>query len=146
MTRHLVAGRFDSGDQTTIEKATDEQATLLPFGPAEDLAFGIGHALDDLARLGIYPSEIGVDLLILAAHVHAADTRISRVSESQDGWTREIRLVVPVSDPSTWLATQRTLKRALNFLTGDRWQIGFRSRPPTHGVIAAVPPEQRSTC
>jgi hypothetical protein len=45
---------------------------------------GAGRALDDLARLNVFPSEIGVDLLVFAAHVHAADTRISRTTESQD--------------------------------------------------------------
>jgi hypothetical protein len=63
---------------------------------------GAGRALDDLARLNVFPSEIGVDLLVFAAHVHAADTRISRTTESQDTWTREIRLVVPVSDVARW--------------------------------------------
>jgi hypothetical protein len=48
---------------------------------------------------------MGVDVLVLAAHVHAADTRVSRDSESQDGWTRVLRLVVPVSDPDRWSAT-----------------------------------------
>ena len=38
------------------------------------------------------------DLLVLAALVHAADTRISRTTESQDTWTREICLLVPVSN------------------------------------------------
>jgi len=90
---------------------------------------GIGRALDDLAKLGVYPSEIGLDLLVLAAHVHAADTRISRTTESQDTWTREIRLVVPVSDPARWTATEPLLQRLLNFLTGDRWTLGFRARP-----------------
>jgi len=82
-----------------------------------------------LKRLQVFPTEVGMDLLILAAHVHAADTRISRSSESQDTWTREIRLVVPVSDPNLWGTTSSLLCRILNFLTGDKWIIGFRSRP-----------------
>lgn len=142
MTRHLIVGRLGSGDRTSIPKAVDEQVTQLRFGPADGLAFGIGHALEDLRELGLHPSEIGADLLVLAAHVHAADTRISRESESQDGWTRELRLVVPVSDPILWRATQPTLQRALNFLTGDRWQIGFRARPRAYNVIVAAPDQR----
>ena len=42
------------------------------------LEHGIGRALDDLATLGLYPTEVGLDLLVLAAHVQAADTRVSR--------------------------------------------------------------------
>lgn len=99
---------------------------------------GIGRAFDDFRALGLRPSETGADLLVVAAHVHAADTRISRNSESQDGWTRELRLVIPVSDPSRWTAAAPILKRALDFLTGDRWEIGFRSRPKDSETI--VPP------
>ncbi|MDG5971559.1 hypothetical protein JAGODDHD_02311 [Sphingomonas paucimobilis] len=139
MTRHLIVGRLGPSDRTRIPKAADEQMTQLAFGPADGLAFGIGHALDDLRKLGLHPSEIGADLLILAAHVHAADTRISRASEAQDGWTREIRLVVPVSDPAMWRTTELTVKRALDFLTGDRWQIGFRARPRTHHALVVAP-------
>lgn len=142
MTRHLIVGRFGTGDRTAIPTAPDEQVTELLFGPADGLVFGIGHALDNLRRLGLNPSEIGADLLVLGAHVHAADTRISRDTEAQDGWTREIRLVVPVSDPKVWRTTEHILKRALDFLTGDRWQIGFRARPRTHKKIVAAPDEQ----
>ncbi|WP_319408732.1 Qat anti-phage system QueC-like protein QatC [uncultured Desulfosarcina sp.] len=105
-------------------------ATNLQFVAARGkIAYGIGRAMSHLLRLGLYPTEIGLDILVLAAHVHAADTRISRASESQDGWTREIRLVVPVSDPDRWIPSSSLLVRMLNFLTGDRWSVGFRNRP-----------------
>ena len=60
---------------------------------------------------------------------------MSRSSESQDAWTREIRLVIPVSDPIQWAAAAPTLVRALNFLTGDRWEVGFRPRPKAFKTI-----------
>jgi len=104
------------------------------------LGHGIGHALTDLSRLGVFPSEMGVDVLVLAAHVHAADTRVSRDSESQDGWTRELRLIVPVSDPDRWHAVAPTFVRLLNFLTGDRWSLGFRARPRRFARVAMTPP------
>lgn len=136
MRRHLIAGRLGIGDNTTIPSAVDEQVTRLELLVGEtSLAHGIGGALISLKGLDIFPTEIGLDLLILAAHVHAADTRISRTEQSQDSWTREIRLVVPVSDPSRWSTTVKTLTNLLNFLTGDRWLIGFRSRPKKFASI-----------
>jgi hypothetical protein len=130
MSRHVIIGRLGSDDKVTVPTATGEVATQLQFVQAtKRLDYGIGYALDDLAKLKIFPTETGVDLMILAAHVHAADTRISRESESQDGWTREIRLVVPVKDVALWRDASRVLQRMLNFLTGDRWIIDFRSRP-----------------
>ncbi len=130
MSRHVVIGRFGSKDKTAVPTGTGEVATQLQFVRVKHwLEFGIGQALDDLLKLDIYPTEIGVDLLVLAAHVHAADTRLSRDTESQDNWTREIRLVVPVSDVGRWRSAGAVLSRTLNFLTGDLWTIEFRSRP-----------------
>jgi hypothetical protein len=130
MRRHVIIGRFGTNDRAQVPVASGEVATRLEFVVSNRrLEHGIGRALDDLARLKLFPTEIGVDLLVVAAHVHAADTRISRATESQDAWTREIRLVVPVSDVARWTATAPLLQRTLNFLTGDLWAVGFRARP-----------------
>jgi hypothetical protein len=141
MKRQLLAGRFGPDDHTEIPTAADEQLTLLQLVAGEkSLDHGIGGALTSLKKLGVFPSEIGIDLLVVAAHVHAADTRISRAEQSQDSWTREIRLVIPVSDPARWAGAVLTLVKALNFLTGDRWTIGFRARPPRFATIAQEAP------
>lgn len=130
MRRHLIIGRFGTNDRVQVPLASGEVSTWLEFVVSRRrLEHGIGRALEDLARLKIFPSEIGVDLLILAAHVHAADTHIARATESQDAWTREIRLVVPVSDVAKWTTAAPLLQRILNFLTGDVWIVGFRARP-----------------
>ncbi len=129
MKRHLIIGIYGSKDRVSISKTNDEVLTHLNLVAAnKKLNYGIGYALDDLAKIGIFPSEIGIDLVVFAAHVQAADTHISRSTESQDSWTREIRLVVPVSDPEKWNAASSALKRALDFLTGDLWTINFRPR------------------
>ena len=138
MNRHLIAGQFSPDDQIDIPSAADEQVTRLELVTGNQyLQYGISDALTNLNSCGVFPSELGLDLLILAAHVHAADTRISRTTQSQDSWTREIRLVVPVSDPNRWSAAANTLKRILNFLTGDRWIVGFRGRPKRFDKISS---------
>lgn len=143
MRRHVIIGRFGPSDRVAVPAGAEETATRLDLvSGRRRLAHGIGDALDDLARLNVFPSELGLDLLILAAHVHAADTRISRDTESQDTWTREIRLVVPVSDPHRWLRCTALLQRMLNFLTGDRWTLGFRSRPTSFQTAVPTRPPQ----
>ncbi|MGV7222174.1 MAG: Qat anti-phage system QueC-like protein QatC [Nitrospinales bacterium] len=130
MRQHLLAGRFGPQDKISIASLQDELVTTFQLvAGKKTLIHGIQNAIDDLKRIKVFPSEIGVDLIILAAHVHAADTRVSRSSESQDTWTREFRLVVPVSNPAIWKTTSSLLTRILNFLTGDKWAIGFRARP-----------------
>lgn len=143
MRRHLIIGRLGPGDRTRVPRADDETVTELELVSGErTLGLGIGRAIADLSRTGLFPSEVGVDLLVLAAHVHAADTQIARGSESQDGWTRELRLVVPVAAPVRWTAAAPVFTRMLNFLTGDRWTIDFRARPPG---VARLAPARRST-
>ena len=141
MRRHVIIGRYGPGDRSRFPLGDGEVETRLDLVVGErTLDHGIGRAIGDLSRLGVHPSEIGVDILVLAAHVHAADTRISRASESQDGWTREIRLIVPVSDPDRWTAVAPTFVRMLNFLTGDRWSIAFRARPRRFVRVAPARP------
>lgn len=142
MSRHVIIGRLGSDDTLAVPAAGSEVATQLQFVQgAKRLEHGIGRAVDDLTKLGIFPTEIGVDLLILAAHVHAADTRLSRDTESQDNWTREIRLVVPVSNVLKWRNTSPLLRRLLNFLTGDRWTVDFRGRPAGfESTVKPTPP------
>ena len=82
MRRHVVVGRFGTSDTLTIPKAADEVETALNLIEDHYLDHGVGSALDQLAVLGIYPSEIGLDLLVLATLVHLADTRISRERSS----------------------------------------------------------------
>ncbi|MDS4019502.1 MAG: Qat anti-phage system QueC-like protein QatC [Candidatus Competibacter sp.] len=141
MMRQLLAGRFGADDRFDATAGTDEQTTYLQLVAGEkSLDHGIGGALTSLKKIGVFPSEIGIDLLVLAAHVHAADTRISRAEQSQDSWTREIRLVVPVSDPARWGAAAPMLKKSLDFLTGDHWAIEFRARPARFAMIAKAAP------
>ena len=141
MRRHLVAGRFGPKDPIGIPKASDEQLSTLDLLVGDRLGHGIGRALSDMTNLNLEPSEVAIDLMIVAAHIHAADTRLSRATESQDGWSREIRLVVPVSDPALWSGASGILKRALDFLTGDRWDIGFRARPEEQETFAQPRPQ-----
>lgn len=142
MRRHVIIGRYGAGDGDHILSGEGEVATSFDLIAGDlTLGHGIGSALGDLNRMGVYPTEVGLDVMVLAAHVHAADTRISRSSESQDGWTREIRLVVPVSDPQLWDGVAPIFVRMLNFLTGDKWSLVFRARPSRFGAIVPRPPE-----
>ena len=138
MRRHVIIGRFGPDDKTLVPKARDEVASTLQLVAGKRLDHGIGHALADLEALHMTPSEIGADMLVVAAHVHAADTRISRSTESQDAWTREIRLVIPVSDPARWIAAEPIMIRALNFLTGDKWNVGFRKRAKGYAKLVSA--------
>jgi hypothetical protein len=130
MTRFVVCPRLGPTDVTPIVAGVDEKLVEVDFlNKAGALRHGIGRAIRDMSRLKLHPTAMGLDLLILAVLVYAADTRVSRVQTSQDGWTREFRLVVPVSDPVKWDRRKDLLSQTLRFLTGDLWEIAFRTWP-----------------
>lgn len=146
MTRHAIVGMLGADDPYT--PAENDEEVLTEVQLADDrrrLNFGIGDLLADVRDARIVPSEIGVDLLVIAALVYAADTRIERKTQSQDNWTREIRISAPVSDVDRWRGASPTLKRLLQFLTGDIWTLEFRSRPRRFTTLATRIPFGRVT-
>lgn len=90
---------------------------------ALDIQFSLLRALRN-------QNPIAVDLLILASAVYALDKTIVRDS-AEDGWTREIALSMPVSDPVRWSAAAAELTEAITFLTGDRWYFELAPVPWT---------------
>ena len=99
------------------------------------------HIEFSTARLETYCfaewEPIVYDALLLAAAVEIGDRTLRRNATS---WEREIKLTIPVHETDRWNDRRVTnaLHEALNFLTGDRWQVGFRKRrksvePPAQG-------------
>jgi 7-cyano-7-deazaguanine synthase in queuosine biosynthesis len=138
MRRHSLICRYGASDRTTINVIEQEsQQTAIQFVQSNRrFDFGIGDALNQVQKWGIQPTESAHDLLVLAATVYCADTRINRQSESQDSWTREVDIYLPVHDVAMWNNTQPLLRKTLEFLTGDKWRFVFRSRP--HGFSQIV--------
>lgn len=130
MTKCLLAGHFGQDDSYKPDPVDDVRTARLDLGHTPtQLACGVGRAIADLHKMNVRPSEVGIDLLTLAIHVQAADTRLKRSACAEDSWTREIMLSVPVSDPTLWQDAIPTLQTMLKFLTGDLWEIRFRARP-----------------
>jgi len=67
------------------------------------------------------------DALLVAAAVEFADRTLKRPALK---WDRQIEIRIPVHDPERWnnSTVLIALHDALEFLTGDRWQITFRHR------------------
>lgn len=128
MSKYHIIGSYDV--HITESRITTELVEIKV--PLKDdtgtLLHGISKSMTDLAQHGIHPSEDGLDLICLAALVYLADTRISRAKHSQDGWTREIAITIPVYNEEMWKAISSIFTRMLNYLTGDRWDINFCER------------------
>ncbi|WP_175481794.1 Qat anti-phage system QueC-like protein QatC [Palleronia pelagia] len=64
------------------------------------------------------------DFLSIALSAVTADVFVPRAS-SANGFSRAIELTTSVQDPAFWKAQASDLEEALNFLTGDRWEMTF---------------------
>ena len=134
MYRYNLIASFDKDLQALKAETIQEYSTVnveIPILTSSgSFRYGLQRTIDDLRKQNIYPSEAGFDAIILGLLVYMADMKISRTSQSQDSWSREILLSVPVFDDH-WSAYQRTFERMLKFLTGDLWSIEFTKRELT---------------
>lgn len=110
-----------------------------------DTGVGLRELLDSIRSRGWSIPELAIDLASLAFSVYAADMGVPR-SLSQDSWTREICLDVPVSDPKRWKSQRGTLTQLLNYLTGDRWFFVFRPRDAAPDYNANVDTSDAAEC
>ena len=131
MKRFSLIGRLGlEGETNIVPIQGDSEVFEIDFLDGyRRVRFGIGEALEELLAIGLQPPEAAVDLVIVAALVNAGDTHVRRATNAQDGWTREIDLYVPVSNPDIWAGVANHLEHLLKFLTGDRWRLIFRLRP-----------------
>jgi len=91
-----------------------------------------GPVLNKLSRVQSHLNRAAFDFLSLSLAVTAADTFADR-GRAPDGWAREIKLKVALTDPARWRPAIPILQRALGFLSGDEWTLQFvrgGERPP----------------
>lgn len=70
------------------------------------------------------PTSTSLDVLYFTSIIYAIDKLIPR-KESDDNWSRDIQVNIPVSDVTLWDIAKEDLQDALNFLTSDNWNISF---------------------
>jgi len=131
-----------SSDERSLPRPSARVVPALLYGgsPPRSGTVCIGSpVLRAVSRLGLEADETAFDLLTIALAVTAGDTFSDR-SEAADGWVREISLTIPLHDPGRWGAATPVLQQALNFLSGDNWNIQL-----TAGGPEAPLPQKRGT-
>ena len=123
-----LVGSFNTMNLKVDSKDGLEIVTVPLVNSSGDLNYGLKKVYEKLIANGIVPKEAALDILFLATLVYLADTRISRELHSQDSWTREIRIELPVLNPDLFCKTIPVFEKMLNFLTGDKWFITFSKR------------------
>ncbi|MFA0809452.1 Qat anti-phage system QueC-like protein QatC [Microbulbifer epialgicus] len=90
-----------------------------------DLSYIGNPIIDKVRRLGVPIASQVMDFLTIAMAVTAADTFVHR-DKSDDGWTRQLRIQLPLHNPALWLPLKKDLESALHFLSGDMWDFEFQ--------------------
>lgn len=89
--------------------------------------------------LAAVPHPVVRDLVRFAVAVYSADLRVPR-GRSDDRWTRDLTMYMPVSNLSLWTKARASVVRLLDFLTGDHWEVQFRQADATAGPEPAQSP------
>jgi hypothetical protein len=66
--------------------------SILKHQSARDIS--VHQFLDSLKKLKLEPTELSMDLFVIACTMYAADTRINREKYAEDSWTRMIDLFI----------------------------------------------------
>lgn len=110
-------------------------------GPPEKGAASIGgQVYQHLRSLPFMIPDRAFDLLTVAMAVTAADSFVDK-RLSDDGWSRKLKLSIPLIEPSAWGVAKPLLESALNFLSGDVWEFDLLSdglsppMPKVRGLI-----------
>lgn len=86
------------------------------------------NVFTELKKQKITPCDNLYDLLHFAIGVYTVDQGVSREKYGFQGWSRHFKLFVPVSYINKWNSCRKELEKMLSFLSGDKWEISFRSK------------------
>lgn len=105
---------------------------VLSFMGLEGIQYSVKlkFGFDELRSMAQDTYSIAFDFLIFSLSVYNADRAISRAIYSEEGWCRNIKLTVPVLHLSEMNNSKEALASALNFLTGDNWELIFVQAEP----------------
>jgi len=112
----------------TIAPASDTKKEVAKLalhfdGQTTDVALDVDGAA--LLKVSRTIPDLAQDFLCIASCIYAADKAVPR-DQTEDKWTRDLAIEIPVEHVDTWTGVADELSDCVEFLTGDRWDISFR--------------------
>ncbi|WP_421870175.1 Qat anti-phage system QueC-like protein QatC [Marinoscillum sp.] len=127
-----------STDEYTVVETDDAKSIYVPSGNNRATDKSLQHNIHSiLEEKKLCPNDEAIDFLSAAISIYTADQLVPRSSYGFNNWSRYFRLHLPVVDSHKWEQAKIYFEDALNFLTGDHWELFFRSRSSTF-----TPPEE----
>lgn len=93
------------------------------------------HIRIDFLKLLPFANKVSsevVDFFVLSACAYGIDRFVKRKTNSIDGWSRELKVNLPVTNTTKWEAAKKELESLFSFLTGDYWEIDFHKTQFTY--------------
>jgi len=111
------------------EKAISQEMKIIPI---------------DSFQLIPRPTKESLDFLYFSVYISIVDRLIKR-EWFADNWSRSIDIEIPVSEPKRWENAKSEFEEALNFLSGDSWNLSFVDVKEDYFLINKLSLEQNNT-
>lgn len=134
-------------DDFSVEESAIEKTISIPPFNYEGGIFPISHNINRIiTKYKLSPSEMISDFMNLSLAVYVSDQLISRNVYGYFNWSRHIKLHVPVIDKEVWGQNKEIIEQLLSFLSGDKWEVIFRSRNSYLNEALGVKPNIENVC
>lgn len=77
---------------------------------------------DDIPKI----TDAAFDFLQIALAIYTIDQTVSRESNGFQGWSRHLKVYIPVYKLDLWKSVKGLLENYIRFLSGDVWEFEFR--------------------
>lgn len=119
--------RHDESDDFSVNSSEDERNLVFPINTISgESDFLSTNVFSELLASNILPKNNSFDLLNLGLCVYTIDQIISRTRYGYQGWSRHLKVYIPVNDVEVWNTVIEDLQTLLSFLSGDKWEFFFR--------------------
>lgn len=146
MIFNIVLKSTKDDNFSVAESAKEKTISLPPFN-YEGGAYPISHNINRiLSQYKLSPSEEISDFMNLGLAVYCSDQLISRAQYGFFNWSRHIKLYLPVMSKELWGNNKELVEQLLSFLSGDKWEIFFRSRNNYFNETLEVKPNIANVC
>lgn len=146
MIFNIVLKSTKDDNFSVAESAIEKTISLPPFN-YEGGAYPISHNINRiLSQYKLSPSERISDFMNLSLAVYGSDQIISRKRYGFYNWSRHIKLYIPVIDEELWENNKENIEQLLSFLSGDKWEVIFRSRNSYFNETLGVKPNIENVC
>ena len=146
MIFNIVLKSTKDDNFSIAESAIEKTISLPPFN-YEGVVYPISHNINRiLSKYKLSPSEWISDFMNLSLAVYSSDQLISRKQFGFYNWSRHIKLHIPVIDEKLWENNKEIVEQLLSFLSGDKWEVLFRSRNSYFNETLVVKPNIDNAC